>query len=935
MALSSCTWCAAVMAVVWVGVAMGSREVYELSESESQMQDSTLRLLQDPQFDPSELVRSDSLGKDLEKERSDANAAKKAQAIKLCHMGVAHALGLIQTGKIRALPEAADSVMEKSVKQAQQEEKVQNNGGASEEAEEEAEDKNSAAAKLEAKELAEETKQEQDTAKADEEEEKQNEEMKMTKVTGISIDADDSESSQDAENEAASAEKAEKAVEEEATALQVAGAKAGVQENALKKTEAALEQKEVQKENAASAKADAQEDALKETEVALKQKEDEKEKAAASEATTPAAKPATSEAATPAAKPAVKPIQLGELYGLSSPDLGEGDQVGKETIEQCHQAAIFAIKKAMAIHLKEKAKSSPEQRALASLEIEQDEKEQKKKDLSPEMKAIAEADEKAQEVNEATNPMDKAIAKVEQVDAEKAASEAAAGGKLKAAESEAAVAAVAVAQAKTPLDERKAEVQQVVADRKAQEVAPCAETVKAEKESVKTAEEVQSAKGTTSEAEKSVKAVKAAERVEHAVEAGIESKANLEVTAVKEAQQTAKQTDPQDAKLDAKQTEKTLKAIEQRPPQSQEVAAINSVDTAKQVETDVLNAAQPAQIAKDETKAVAAAKAVPATKVSATVAVAEVKAEEAAETVQKDPSKKNQEKLVSQATQLTQPRNSQHNALEVKAVQVTRAIDAQKKAAAEEQKEAVTAEEKSMVNSAQNVIVQNVLDAKKNAEKKEPQALPEKIPTVAEIRQKIEPKATVEEVTKKYNFRKAAVNLAKSPTPFGQALKAIFQAKGQDPSRDPDTGNKLSPEEADKATRQMSRDIQMMYPSKGLKGQPPGQQADPESEDAEDPAEQDLLKMEKTIEGEKIPSGGFQQAALDQTRQDAQIEQQALEAEVGDSKGGKIDEKVGLGIELESNTKAAKKEEEAVAEEEAQEKAEEKVDEQKVVGSPS
>jgi len=356
-----------------------------------------------------------------------------------------------------------------------------------------------------------------------------------------------------------------------------------------------------------------------------------------------------------------------------------------------------------------------------------------------------------------------------------------------------------------------------------------------------------------------------------------------------------------------------------------------------------LNTAPPAQIAKDETKAVAAATAVPATKVSATVAVAEVKAEQAAETVQKDPSKKNEEKLVSQATQLTQPQNSQQNALEVKAVQVTRAIDAEKKAVSEEKKEAVTAEEKSMVNNAQNLVVQNVLDAKKNAEEKEPQPLRETFLTAAQIRAKIQPKPTVEEVAIKYGIRQAAVNIANSPDPLGQALKGILQAKGKDPSRDPATGTKLSPLEARDAMKDMSREMEVMSPSKDRKFQPPGQQADPEADDAEDPRELDLLKMEKTIEGEKIPAGGFQDAAAGGPMQGGPMQGGAMQGEPctqpmqgGAMQGGPIqggiDEKVGLGIELEANTKTAKKEEEAVAEEEAEEEAEETVDEQEVVG---
>merc|ERR1712166_1321108 len=179
-----------------------------------------------------------------------------------------------------------------------------------------------------------------------------------------------------------------------------------------------------------------------------------------------------------------------------SAELGEGGDVGKETVEQCHEASIAAIKTAMVEYKKSLEHMTPGAKALAALQVESDIKDKKKNELSPEARAAAVAMEATEKANKATNPMEKEVAKVEQAAAEKVVAKTSAPEKKKEAKEEEKVAAEAVAKAKTPLAEKKAEIEQVVAERKAQVVATDANLANGEKKLIKKTEEVQAAKGT-------------------------------------------------------------------------------------------------------------------------------------------------------------------------------------------------------------------------------------------------------------------------------------------------------------------------------------------------------------------------------------------------------------------------------------------------------
>merc|ERR1712086_1004299 len=183
-----------------------------------------------------------------------------------------------------------------------------------------------------------------------------------------------------------------------------------------------------------------------------------------------------------------------------SAELGEGGDVGKETVEQCHEASIAAIKTAMVEYKKSLEHMTPGAKALAALQVESDIKDKKKNELSPEARAAAVAMEATEKANKATNPMEKEVAKVEQAAAEKVVAKTSAPEKKKEAKEEEKVAAEAVAKAKTPLAEKKAEIEQVVAERKAQVVATDANLANGEKKLIKKTEEVQAAKGTIQKA---------------------------------------------------------------------------------------------------------------------------------------------------------------------------------------------------------------------------------------------------------------------------------------------------------------------------------------------------------------------------------------------------------------------------------------------------
>ena len=399
----------------------------------------------------------------------------------------------------------------------------------------------------------------------------------------------------------------------------------------------------------------------------------------------------------------------------------------------------------------------------------------------------------------------------------------------------------------------------------------------------------------------------------------------MKLACLQDAKETAEQTKPADAKLMAKQTDKVVKKVEKGTPQSEEVAAIQAVDAAKQVKKDIFHTAQPAKIAKDEKKAVAAAKKVPKALASAAVAVGEVKAEEAAEKVEETPSKKNEQALVAKAKDLTKIKTAKKlNAPEVKAVEVTRAIDAKKEEVLRRKQQVVTDEEKKLVKGAQSLVVQKVLDAEKNAEKAEPKEIKPDTKTTAEIRKEIEPKKSVKQEAKKVGLRKAVAAMARSGGKVGNALAQILEASGKDPKMNAQ-GNMMTQAEQTDAAKEMKADVKRMFPKGRAKPNPEGEQ------EAKDPNAKDMAKMTKSIEDESVPAGGFQDAVNKKSKEEKKKEEKKLEKDEATSQV----EKVGLGIQLEKGgKKAEEKAEVEQAEEKSEEKAEEKVAEEEVAESP-
>merc|ERR1711865_520960 len=276
--------------------------------------------------------------------------------------------------------------------------------------------------------------------------------------------------------------------------------------------------------------------------------------------------------------------------------------------------------------------------------------------------------------------------------------------------------------------------------------------------------------------------------------------------------------------------------------------------------------------------------------------------------------------LVAKAKDLTKIKSAKKlDAPEVKAVEVTRAIDAKKEAVKEEAKKVVTDEEKKLVKGAQSLVVQKVLDAEKTAEKAEPKLIKPNTKTTDEIRKEIQPKKSIKQEAKKVGLRKAVAAMARSGGKVGNALAQILEAPGKDPKKNAQ-GNLMSQAEQVSAAREMKKDVKRMFPKAKAKPNPEGEQ------EAKDPNAKDMAKMTKSIENESVPAGGFQDAVNKESK-----EEKKLEKDEATSEG----EKVGLGIQLEKGgKKAAEKAEVKLAEEKSEEKAEEKVAEEEVAESP-
>merc|ERR1711935_963075 len=291
MVVSRRTHCAAALAVVWISLALGSREVHELTETDAEMQDLAVRFLQDPpaatqeaKGAPAEAAAEKDAAKteaqeqeenqpqakgkefslaahekgELQKKQEKVELARVA-GVTLCRLAAAHALQQIKLGKVKILDPVigAELEMQKATNQAQKDEKVRNGIEAEEE-------KPSIAKKLEVKKAKQEAVVRLEKKKAE------------TESEDIALDAEIANGGKNVVvTEAEAAEKKEEKVVKEAATLQKDGAAAAVQ---------------------ASVKA-------------------EKKSESAAEA--------------------------------PSAELGEGGDVGKETVEQCHEASIAAIKTAM------------------------------------------------------------------------------------------------------------------------------------------------------------------------------------------------------------------------------------------------------------------------------------------------------------------------------------------------------------------------------------------------------------------------------------------------------------------------------------------------------------------------------------------------------------------------------------------------------------
>merc|ERR1711957_207331 len=358
MVVSRRTYCAAALAVVWISLALGSREVHELTETDAEMQDLAVRFLQDPpaatqeakeapaeaaaekdaaktEAQEQEENRPQAKGKEfslaahekgeLQKKQEKVELARVA-GVTLCRLAAAHALQQIKLGKVKILDPVigAELEMQKATNQAQKDEKVRNGIEAEEE-------KPSIAKKLEVKKAKQEAVVRLEKKKAE------------TESEDIALDAEIANGGKNvvvteakaSEKAAEAAEKKEEKVVKEAATLQKDGAAAAVQ---------------------ASVKA-------------------EKKSESAAEA--------------------------------PSAELGEGGDVGKETVEQCHEASIAAIKTAMVEYKKSLEHMTPGAKALAALQVESDIKDKKKNELSPEARAAAVAMEATEKANKATNPMEK------------------------------------------------------------------------------------------------------------------------------------------------------------------------------------------------------------------------------------------------------------------------------------------------------------------------------------------------------------------------------------------------------------------------------------------------------------------------------------------------------------------------------------------------
>merc|ERR1712086_245918 len=163
MVVSRRTHCAAALAVVWISLTLGSREVHELTETDAEMQDLAVRFLQDPPAATQEAkgaaAEADAAKTEAQEQEENQPQAKgkefslaahekgelmkkqekvelaRVAGVTLCRLAAAHALQQIKLGKVKILDPVigAELEMQKATNQAQKDEKVRNGIEAEEE----------------------------------------------------------------------------------------------------------------------------------------------------------------------------------------------------------------------------------------------------------------------------------------------------------------------------------------------------------------------------------------------------------------------------------------------------------------------------------------------------------------------------------------------------------------------------------------------------------------------------------------------------------------------------------------------------------------------------------------------------------------------------------------------------------------------------------
>merc|ERR1711998_216892 len=335
--------------------------------------------------------------------------------------------------------------------------------------------------------------------------------------------------------------------------------------------------------------------------------------------------------------------------------------------------------------------------------------------------------------------------------------------------------------------------------------------------------------------------------------------------------------------------------VKQGTPQSEEVAAVKATQAAIKLQSTVLSRDPPMKVATAEAQAIKAAEAIGKAETSAAVAVAEVKAIEAAKAVEKKAGAEPERELVLATANLQHPKS---NNPEVKAVVMARRMDEKKKADEEVEKKAVTDREQKQAALGRALMISKVVNAKSNFEKSQPKILTEKSLSAAEIRQSIEPAETVKQAATKAGLSRAVSALAESGGAVGKALARVIESKAKVVDKD-ESGNLLSKNQKEAAERQMQEDSRAMIPAAGKRKPVPMGSMKPKSNEA-------LIKMEKSIQKEKIPLGGFQDAP-DSIAAKAQ-ENEAIHVVKTKERGdASEEEKVGLGIVIEAKERSVNK----------------------------